>query len=80
MFWLGNYRTGLRCHSNIHLHKAVTEFDLMVLAEVNNIRNGDKIIKEIKETVSHRHDYADRAGGASELEVYINEHLVALTF
>ena len=49
----------------------------MALADANNIRNGDKIIKEI---VRNLGDYAEKAGVSSELRDYIRKNLAVLRF
>ena len=61
-------------------HKDINEVDLMALADANNIRNGDKIVKEITEIVSNWGDYAEKAGVSSELRDYIRKNLAVLRF
>ncbi len=61
-------------------HKEIDKFDLMQIANTNNIVKGRKIIKEIKETVCNWQKYADKAEVSSELKDTITKTLVALKF
>lgn len=61
-------------------HKDINKSDLMTLAHANNIKKGDKIIEDIKYTVSNWNDYAEQAEVSSELRGFIEKNLVALGF
>ncbi len=61
-------------------HKEINKFDLMTIANANNIKKGEKIIKEIKETVCNWSEYANKAKVSSELKGFITKTLVALKF
>lgn len=55
-------------------HKNINKSDLMTLADTNNIKKGETIINEIKETVSNWNNYAEQAGVSPELRDYINKN------
>ena len=61
-------------------HKEINSFDLMTIANTNNIKKGAKIIKEIRETVCNWAQYADKVRVSSELKGSITKTLVALKF
>ncbi len=61
-------------------HKNINKSDLMAVAGTNNIKKGEKIIKEIKEIVCNWSQYAEKVKVASELKNSITKTLVALEF
>ena len=61
-------------------HKEINKSDLMTIANANNIKKGEKIIKEIKERVCNWPKYADKVKVSSELTGSITKTLVALKF
>jgi len=61
-------------------HKEINKSDLMTIANTNNIKKGEKIIEEIKETVCKWPKYADKVKVPSELKGSITKTLVALEF
>lgn len=61
-------------------HKEINKPDLLTVAKANNIKKGEKIIKEIKETVCNWPEYADKAKVSSELKGSITKTLVVLKF
>ncbi|MFT7036672.1 MAG: serine/threonine-protein kinase HipA [Cyclobacteriaceae bacterium] len=61
-------------------HKEINQNDLMTIAKANNIKKGEKIIKEIKETVCNWTAYAAQANVSSSLANSINNTLIALKF
>ncbi|PCJ83764.1 MAG: toxin HipA [Flavobacteriales bacterium] len=61
-------------------HKEINKSDLMTIANAINIKKGDKIIEEIKETVCNWPKYADEVKVSSELTDSITKTLVALKF
>ncbi len=61
-------------------HKEINKFDLMKIANANNIAKGEKIINEIKETVCNWQEYADTANVSSKLKNSIAKTLVAPKF
>jgi serine/threonine-protein kinase HipA len=61
-------------------HKEVNKNDLMTIAKANNIKKGEIIIKEIKETVCNWPEYAAKVNVPSSLTDTITNTLVALKF
>lgn len=61
-------------------HKEVTKNDLMTIANANNIKKGERIIKEIKEIVCNWTAYASKVNVPSRLTDSIKNTLVALKF
>jgi serine/threonine-protein kinase HipA len=61
-------------------HKEINKNDLMTIAKANNIKKGEKIIKEIKETVCNWTAYAAQANVSLSLTDFIANTLVALKF
>jgi serine/threonine-protein kinase HipA len=61
-------------------HKNINKSDLMTVAGTNNIKKGEKIIKEIKEIVCNWSQYAEKVKVPSELKKSITKTLVALEF
>jgi serine/threonine-protein kinase HipA len=61
-------------------HKEINQNDLMTIAKANNIKKGEKIIKEIKETVCNWTAYAAQVNVSSSLTDSIANTLVALKF
>lgn len=61
-------------------HKGINKFDLMSIAEINNIKKGYEIIEEIKEIICDWSKYADEVEVSSKLKKIIGENLVALKF
>lgn len=61
-------------------HKNLTKADLLTIAKANSIKKGEKIIDEIRETVSNWMDYAERVSVSEGLSKRINDNLVALKF
>ncbi len=61
-------------------HRAINRSDLMTIAEANSIKKGQRIIEEIRETVSKWPEYADKVKVFSELRDSISKTLIALKF
>jgi len=61
-------------------HKKINKSDLMTIASANNIKKGEKIIEEIKDTVCNWSKYADKVKVSSELKYSISKTLVAFKF
>jgi len=61
-------------------HKEINKSDLMTIAIANNIKKGEKIIEEIKDTVCNWPEYADKVKVSSELKEHIAKTLVAPDF
>ena len=61
-------------------HKNINKTDLMTIAKANNIKKGDKIIEEIKKTVTRWPEYAKMAKVPKILTEKITQNLVALKF
>lgn len=59
-------------------HSAISKSDLMTIAKANNIKKGEKIIEEIKATVSKWVNYAESVGVSNNLKDSIMKTLVAL--
>lgn len=60
-------------------HKEISRSDLMTLARANSIRNGEAIIDETKDVVSHWNSYARKVDIAPKLRALIADNLVVLT-
>lgn len=61
-------------------HKEIKTPDLMTIANANNIKKGERIIEEIKETVCNWPKYADRVKVSEGLKESITKTLVAFKF
>ncbi|MBA7551003.1 hypothetical protein ES705_43536 [subsurface metagenome] len=61
-------------------HQGLNKADFMEIAKANNIKKGEKIIKEIKETVCSWPQYAEKVKVSSALKDNITKTLVALKF
>jgi len=61
-------------------HRDINKSDLMTIGKANSIKKGEKIIDEIKETVSRWPVYADKVRVSPELKGSISKTLVALKF
>ena len=61
-------------------HREISRADLMTIAKANNIKKGEKIIDEIKATVSNWSTYAKRVNVSPHLTKEITENLVAPRF
>lgn len=61
-------------------HKEINNSDLMTIAYTNNIKKGEKTIKEIKETVCNWPKYANKVKVSPKLKDSITKTLVALDF
>jgi len=61
-------------------HKEINKNDLMTIAKANNIKKGERLINEIKETVCNWTAYAAQVNVSSSLTNSINNTLVALKF
>lgn len=61
-------------------HTRIIKSDLMTIASTNNIKKGEGIIEEIKETVCNWSKYADQVKVSAELKGSITKTLVALKF
>ncbi len=61
-------------------YKEINKSDLMTIVRANSIKNGEKIIDEIKNTVCNWPQYADKVKVSSELKKSISKTLVAFEF
>ncbi len=61
-------------------HKDINTSDLMKIADANHVAKGEKIIKDIKETVCTWQKYADRANVSPTLQDSIAKTLIAPKF
>jgi serine/threonine-protein kinase HipA len=61
-------------------HRGINKTDLITIAETNNIKNGEKIIEEIKQIVSGWELYSSKANVSSGLSNSIRKTLVAFNF
>jgi len=61
-------------------YKEINQSDLMTIANANNIKKGESIIKEIKEAVCNWPKYAGKVKVSPELKNSITKTLVALDF
>jgi len=61
-------------------HNEINKSDLMTIANANNIKKGEKIIEEIKDTVCNWPEYADKVKVSLELKEHIAKTLVAPDF
>ena len=61
-------------------HRGINNSDLMTIANTNNIKKGERIIKEIKKTVCNWPEYADKVKVSPELKGSITKTLAALDF
>lgn len=61
-------------------HKEIKNPDLMTIANANNIKKGERIIEEIKETVCNWPKYANRVEVSESLKESITKTLVAFKF
>jgi len=59
-------------------HSDIEHVDLMTIARANNIKKGNRIIKEIKDVVSNWEQYAKQVGVRKDLMESISNTLVAL--
>jgi serine/threonine-protein kinase HipA len=59
-------------------HKNLLTEDLMAVAKSNNIKRGEKIIREIKAIVRNWKDFANRVNVDKRLKDLISENLIAL--
>jgi serine/threonine-protein kinase HipA len=61
-------------------HKEINKSDLMTIANANNIKRGEKIIEEIRDTVCNWPEYANKVKVSPELNGYITKTLIATNF
>jgi serine/threonine-protein kinase HipA len=61
-------------------HKDLNKTDFMIIAEGNNIKKGENIIREIKEIISNWPYYAEKVNVPAVLKKHIAETLVAKNF
>jgi len=61
-------------------HREITKSDLMTVADVNGVRNGEKIVSEIIKVISNWQYYAQKAGVNEQLERSITDNLHVFNF